>query len=72
MGVLEVRHEEGGPRGTAPNARLTPAGRKILVERIEAGMPIAHVADQMGVSRQDRVAVVEPLPASSASEVRLS
>lgn len=35
-----------------PNARLTPAGRKILVERIAAGMPIAHVADQMRISRQ--------------------
>ena len=35
-----------------PNARLTPAGRKILVDRIAAGMPVAHVADQMGVSRQ--------------------
>jgi transposase InsO family protein len=35
-----------------PNARLTPAGRKILVERIAAGMPAAHAADQMGISRQ--------------------
>lgn len=35
-----------------PNARLTPVGRKILVERIAAGMPVAHAADQMGISRQ--------------------
>ena len=35
-----------------PNARLTPTGRKILVQRIAGGMPVAHVADQMGVSRQ--------------------
>ena len=33
------------------NARLTPAGRKTLVERIAAGSPIAHVAAQMGISR---------------------
>jgi transposase InsO family protein len=33
------------------NARLTPAGRKTLVDRIDAGRPIAHVAAEMGVSR---------------------
>ena len=33
------------------NARLTPQGRRILVERIEAGRPAAHVAAEMGVSR---------------------
>lgn len=32
------------------NARLTPAGRLILVERIQAGRPVAHVAAEMGVS----------------------
>ena len=30
-----------------PNARLAPAGRKILVDRITAGMPVAHVAEMM-------------------------
>lgn len=35
-----------------PNARLTPAGRQVLVDRITAGMPVAHVADMMGISRQ--------------------
>ena len=34
-----------------PNARLTPLGRFTLVVRIEAGRPVAHVADEMGVSR---------------------
>lgn len=34
------------------NAPLTPTGRKILCERISAGRPIAHVAGEMGVSRQ--------------------
>ncbi len=33
------------------NARLTPAGRLLMVRRIEAGMPQAHVARQMGLSR---------------------
>ena len=33
------------------NARFTPAGRLLMVRRIEAGMPQAHVARQMGVSR---------------------
>ena len=33
------------------NAPFTPAGRLLMVQRIEAGMPQAHVARQMGVSR---------------------
>ena len=33
------------------NAPLTPEGRLRLCRRIEAGFPVAHVADQMGVSR---------------------
>ena len=33
------------------NARLTPTGRRIMIERIAAGTPQAHVAEQMGVSR---------------------
>ena len=34
------------------NAPLTPTGRRILCERISAGRPIAHVAREIGVSRQ--------------------
>jgi transposase len=35
------------------NARLTPRGRLLLVERVRLqGMPVAHVAKAMGVSRQ--------------------
>ncbi|PNI09883.1 hypothetical protein CXX84_04735 [Arthrobacter sp. AFG7.2] len=30
---------------------MTPTGRRILVERILAGRPIAHVAKEMGISR---------------------
>jgi transposase-like protein len=33
------------------NARLTVEGRLTLVRRIEQGRPIAHVADEMGISR---------------------
>jgi transposase InsO family protein len=34
------------------NARLTFHGRRLLVERVLDGMPVAHVAKAMGVSRQ--------------------
>jgi transposase InsO family protein len=33
------------------NARLTPAGRRLLCERIETGWPVAHAAAAMGISR---------------------
>jgi hypothetical protein len=33
------------------NARLTVHGRRLLVERVCAGRPVAHVAAEMGVSR---------------------
>ncbi|WP_406308255.1 IS481 family transposase [Streptomyces griseoaurantiacus] len=34
-----------------PHARLTVHGRRLLVERVRAGRPVAHVADEMGISR---------------------
>ncbi len=34
------------------NAPLTVTGRLLMCQRIEAGEPIAHVADAMGISRQ--------------------
>ncbi|GAA3586870.1 hypothetical protein GCM10022222_84470 [Amycolatopsis ultiminotia] len=34
-----------------PNARLTIHGRRLLVDRVRAGRPVAHVADEMGISR---------------------
>ena len=34
------------------NARLTFHGRRLLVERVQAGQAVAHVAKAMGVSRQ--------------------
>ncbi|WP_326772902.1 helix-turn-helix domain-containing protein [Streptomyces sp. NBC_01445] len=33
------------------NARLTLHGRRILVERVCSGRPVAHVAAEMGISR---------------------
>ena len=33
------------------DARLTPVGRLLMVRRVEAGMPQACAAAQMGVSR---------------------
>jgi transposase-like protein len=33
------------------NARLTVHGRRILVERVLSGRPVAHVAAEMGISR---------------------
>lgn len=33
------------------NARLAPAGRMILIQRVLSGRPIAHVAKEMGISR---------------------
>ncbi|SEC19046.1 leucine-zipper of insertion element IS481 [Streptomyces sp. 3213] len=36
---------------THPNARLTVHGRRLLVERVRTGRPVAHVADEMGISR---------------------
>ncbi|MYW09271.1 IS481 family transposase [Streptomyces sp. SID2563] len=34
-----------------PNARLTVHGRRLLIERVRAGRPVAHVAEEMGISR---------------------
>jgi leucine-zipper of insertion element IS481 len=36
----------------AGNAPMTPRGRMIMIERIAAGRPIAHVAAEMGVARK--------------------
>jgi hypothetical protein len=33
------------------NARLTVRGRRLLVERVRSGRPVAHVAAEMGISR---------------------
>ena len=34
------------------NARLTVHGRQLLVDRVSSGRPVAHVAKEVGVSRQ--------------------
>ncbi|MDQ0766983.1 transcriptional regulator of acetoin/glycerol metabolism [Streptomyces canus] len=33
------------------SARLTVHGRRLLVESVRAGRPVAHVAAEMGISR---------------------
>ncbi|NWF31414.1 helix-turn-helix domain-containing protein, partial [Streptomyces sp. PKU-EA00015] len=33
------------------NARLTVFGRRLLVDRVRSGRPVAHVAAEMGISR---------------------
>ena len=34
------------------NARLNLHGRRLLIARIQQGRPVAHVADELGISRQ--------------------
>ena len=34
------------------NARLTVHGRLLLVQRVASGRPVAHVARELGISRQ--------------------
>ncbi|SKC01021.1 leucine-zipper of insertion element IS481, partial [Arthrobacter sp. 49Tsu3.1M3] len=34
------------------NARLTVHGRLLIVDRVAAGRPVAHIAAELGVSRQ--------------------
>lgn len=51
MGVKSANLEEA--LMAHPTARLTPFGRRLLVDRIEVfGWPVAHAAESMGVSRQ--------------------
>ncbi|MFH8701145.1 leucine zipper domain-containing protein, partial [Streptomyces chartreusis] len=33
------------------NARLTVHGRRLLIDRVRSGRPVAHVAAEMGISR---------------------
>ncbi|PKV82762.1 transposase IS481 family protein [Streptomyces sp. TLI_146] len=33
------------------NARLTLHGRRLLVQRVDSGRPVAHLAAEMGISR---------------------
>ncbi|MEU5160189.1 leucine zipper domain-containing protein, partial [Streptomyces sp. NPDC020875] len=49
-GVVEVSRLHTAHGGLlVPNARLTVHGRRILVERVLAGRPVAHVAAEMGI-----------------------
>jgi hypothetical protein len=46
------------------NARLTPAGRLLLCQRVAAGRPVAHVASEIGISRTCAYRWWAPLPAA--------
>jgi transposase-like protein len=50
-GVRSHRPQETASWHSIRNARLTVQGRLTLVRRMEQGRPIAHVADEMGISR---------------------
>ena len=52
MTVQRWQQGSGEHRVAHPNAPLTPAGRRRLCERIDTGLPIAHVAAEAGVSRR--------------------
>ena len=45
-------HSSGDPVNVHKNAKLTPAGRALLVERIEAGEQASEFTREMGVSRR--------------------
>ena len=53
-GIVWLFDDQTDPREAQvhANARLTERGRMILVERIAAGRPIAHVAAEMGIARK--------------------
>ena len=53
VGTTEVLHVVRARKAMSahPNVPLTPEGRQRLCERIDAGRPLAHVADEGGVSR---------------------
>jgi hypothetical protein len=46
--LCREREQVWSPHSNAP---LTPEGRRRLCERIDSGRPLAHVADEGGVSR---------------------
>lgn len=48
---VSVRIPQRYKQVSHPDARLTVHGRRLLVERVRAGRPVAHVADEMGISR---------------------
>ena len=54
MGLSRSHPQRGDPQGQLPpHARLTPATRRLLVDRIRSqGWPVARAAEAAGVSRQ--------------------
>ena len=50
------------------NARLTVHGRRLLVDRVRSGRPVAHVAAEMGISATDGPQVGPPVARSRARQ----
>jgi hypothetical protein len=42
--------------------RLSPFGRSLIIERVTVGRPVAHVAAELGVSRQTACRWIRPVP----------
>ncbi len=49
------------------NARLTVHGKRLLVDRVCSGRPVAHVAAEMGISRSTAHKWVRRWPAEGES-----
>jgi transposase InsO family protein len=52
------------------NARLTVHGRQLIVDRVAAGRPVAHIAAELGVSRQTAYRWVGRYRAEGAAGLR--
>jgi len=52
------------------NARLTVHGRLLIVDRVAAGRPVAHIAAELGVSRQTAYRWVRRFRAEGAAGLR--
>ena len=52
------------------NARLTVHGRLLIVDRVTAGRPVAHIAAELGVSRQTAYRWVRRFRAEGAAGLR--
>ena len=69
---MELIHSTHIPREALMhgNARLTPHGRRTLIERIQRAGRSRMSRHEMGISRHDRVQVVGPVPRRGLSRSR--
>lgn len=49
------------------NARLTVHGRRLIADRVAAGRPVAHIAAELGVSRQTTFRCIRRFRAEGAA-----